>query len=463
MFREKCAVFGVYGTNAKIEAARLVHLGLWALQHRGQESSGIVSSNGSFLSVHKGMGLVAHVYDEQSLSALPGTMAIGHNRYATSGSSEASHVQPVISQDRNLAMAHNGNLPETEKLRVFLASKGISPQNVNDSEMMYKAVAYYFVKGLSLPEAVAKAFPLFTGVFSLLFMTAETMVAVRDRRGIRPLALGKIDGIGYIVSSETCAINTIGGEYLRDIKPAEMLVLDSKGIRSQQLMPGKEMLDAFEFVYFARPDSDLAGKSVNEVRKNFGRQLAKEYKQIKADVVIPIPDSGIPAAIGFSEVSGIPFDMGLIKNRYIHRTFIRPAQTLRKNDVRLKLNPLPSVLKGKRVILIDDSIVRGTTSEEIVSLLRQAGAKEVHFMVSSPPVRYPDFYGINTPDQNELIAATKTVPEIQMAIGADSLSYLSLKGLITAIGLPARNICTSCFTGKYPVGIGINKKKIRYF
>ena len=289
------------------------------------------------------------------------------------------------------------------------------------------------------------------------------MVAVRDRRGIRPLALGKIDGIGYIVSSETCAINTIGGEYLRDIKPAEMLVLDSKGIRSQQLMPGKEMLDAFEFVYFARPDSDLAGKSVNEVRKNFGRQLAKEYKQIKADVVIPIPDSGIPAAIGFSEVSGIPFDMGLIKNRYIHRTFIRPAQTLRKNDVRLKLNPLPSVLKGKRVILIDDSIVRGTTSEEIVSLLRQAGAKEVHFMVSSPPVRYPDFYGINTPDQNELIAATKTVPEIQMAIGADSLSYLSLKGLITAIGLPARNICTSCFTGKYPVGIGINKKKIRYF
>lgn len=455
-------MFGIYGTDPSIEAARLVHTGLWALQHRGQESSGIVSSDGSSLSVHKGMGLVAHVYDEKCFDSLAGELAIGHNRYATSGPSEISHVQPVISQDRNLAMAHNGNLPTTTRLSRFLISKGISPRFNNDSELMYKAVAYYFVKGLGLPEAVAKAFPLFTGVFSTLFMSVDTMVAVRDRRGIRPLSLGKIDGIGHVISSETCAINTVGGEYVRDIKPAEMVVINKSGISSQLLTKGKEMLDAFEFVYFSRPDSYLAGKSVNEVRKESGRQLAKENPNIKADLVIPVPDSGIPAAIGFSQASGIPFDMGLIKNRYIHRTFIRPAQSLRKNDVRLKLNPLPSVLKDKRVILIDDSIVRGTTSEEIVSLLRQAGAKEVHFLISSPPVKYPDFYGINTPNQNELIAATKTIPEIKKFIKADSLAYLSLKGLVKAIGLPQRDICTSCFTGKYPVSIGLNKKTIKF-
>jgi len=459
---EKCAVFGVYGTNPLVEAARLVHTGLWTLQHRGQESSGIVSSDGKDLCSQRGMGLVSHVYNEQSFEVLKGTIAIGHNRYSTCGPSDASHIQPIISEDRNLAMAHNGNLPATLRLCKFLTNKGVSPRFNNDSELMYKAVAYYFVKGLSLPEAVAKAFPLFTGVFCALFMSADTLVAVRDRRGIRPLSLGKIDGIGYVVSSETCAINTIDGEYVRDIKPGEMLYIDKDGLHSRQLIKGKEMLDAFEFVYFSRPDSYLAGRSVNEVRKELGRQLALENPKIKADVVIPIPDSGIPAAIGFAQTSGIPFDMGLIKNRYIHRTFIRPAQSMRKNDVRLKLNPLPSVLKGKRVVLIDDSIVRGTTSEKIVSLLRQAGAKEVHFLVSSPPVKFPDFYGINTPDQNELIAATKTIPEIQEIIKADSLAYLSLKGLIKAIGLPVGNICTSCFTGKYPIDIGINKKKIRY-
>lgn len=462
MLQEKCAVFGVYGTTLNLEAARLVHTGLWSLQHRGQESSGIVSSNGNDLFTHKGMGLVSRVYDEASLSQLTGTMAIGHNRYATSGASEVIHIQPVISQGRHLAMAHNGNLPTTTKLSNFLIKKGISPRFSNDSELMYQAVAYYFVKGLTLPQAVAKAFPLFTGVFSALFMSADTMVAIRDFRGIRPLSLGKIDGIGHVISSETCAIDTIGGEYLRDILPGEMFYIDPQGTHSQQLIKGKEMLDAFEFVYFARPDSYLAGRSVNEVRKEFGRQLARENPRIKADLVIPIPDSGIPAALGFAQVSGIPFDIGLIKNRYIHRTFIRPAQNLRKNDVRLKLNPLSSVLKGKRIVLIDDSIVRGTTSEEIVTLLRQAGATEVHFLVSSPPVKFPDFYGINTPDQNELIAATKTIPEIKKAIGADSLSYLSLKGMIKAIGLPKNNISVSCFTGDYPVGIGFNKNNIKY-
>lgn len=462
MLQEKCAVFGIYGTSPTIEAARLVHTGLWSLQHRGQESSGIVSSDSRDLFIHKGMGLVSRVYDESSLSQLVGTLAIGHNRYATSGPSEVTHIQPVTSQDRCLAMAHNGNLPITTKLTKFLTKRGISSRFNNDSELMYKAVAYYFTKGLTLPQAVAKAFPLFTGVFSALFMSVDTMVAIRDCRGIRPLSIGKIDGIGHVISSETCAINTIGGEYVRDILPGEMFYIDKDGTHSQQLVQGKEMLDAFEFVYFARPDSNLVGKSVNEVRKELGRELARENPYIKADVVIPIPDSAIPAALGFSEASGIPFDIGLIKNRYIHRTFIRPAQTLRKNDVRLKLNPLPSVLKGKRVILIDDSIVRGTTSEEIVNLLRQAGATEVHFFVSSPPVKFPDFYGINTPDQNDLIAATHTIPEIKKIIGADSLAYLSLKGMLKAIGLPKGNICVSCFTGKYPIGIGFNKNNIKY-
>lgn len=463
MLSEKCAVFGIYGTNQSVEAARLVHTGLWALQHRGQESSGIVSSDGKNLNIHKEMGLVAHVYHESCFKLLTGMMAIGHNRYATCGQSDVSHIQPVISSDRNLAMVHNGNLPTTTKLNHFLINKGISPRFNNDSELMYKAVAYYFIKGLTLPQAITKAFPLFTGVFSALFMSNDTLVAIRDRRGIRPLSLGKIDSLGYIISSETCAIDTISGQYLRDVKPGEMLVIDKSGIHSSQLSKGREMLDAFEFVYFSRPDSYLAGRSVNEVRQELGHQLALENSHLKADLVIPIPDSGIPAAIGFAKTSGIPFDMGLIKNRYIHRTFIRPAQNLRKSDVCLKLNPLPSVLKGKRIVLIDDSIVRGTTSGEIVRLLRQAGTKEIHFFVSSPPVRFPDFYGINTPDQSELIAANKTIPEIKNFIKADSLSFLSLKGLIKAIGLPKKNICTSCFTGEYPINIGFNKNKIEYF
>jgi len=462
MLQEKCAVFGIYGLSKTLEASRFVHTGLWTLQHRGQESSGIASSDGKRIYLHRGTGLVAHVYDEDTFDHLPGSIAIGHNRYSTCGPSGINHAQPISSEDRILAFAHNGNLPVTDFLTSFLTNHGISSRFNNDSELMYKAVAYYLVKGYSLATAVKKAYPLFAGVFSALFLSGQTMVAIRDPCGIRPLSLGKIKGLGYVVSSETCAIDALGGQVIRDIKPGEMLVINRTGLHSHQLAPAHLKIDAFEYVYFARPDSVIAGRSVDLARQRMGQILAKENPSLKADLVVPVPDSGIPAAIGFSQASGIPFDMGLIKNRYIHRTFIRPAQRLRQNDVKLKLNPLPQVLKGKRVVLIDDSIVRGTTSAQIVSLVRQAGAREVHFFVSSPPVRFPDFYGINTPDQNELIAAKKTILQIQKFIRADSLAYLSLKGMTKAIGLPAKNLCTSCFTGEYPIDIGPNLKNISY-
>lgn len=452
---EKCAVFGVYGKG--LEAARLVHAGLWALQHRGQESSGISSSNGLSIHTHKGPGLVAHVYSEENLASLNGYIAIGHNRYATSGGSDTLHNQPVVREGELLALAHNGNLPVTKKLEQFLQGKHLDISKMNDSEMMYIAISIYLKQGLSIEEAVKKAFPLFTGVFSLLIMTNEKLVAVRDVCGVRPLAIGKFNG-GFIFSSETCALNTIQAEYIREVKPGEMVVIDNKGLRSHRIAEGKEKLDIFEFVYFSRPDSMLLGKNVNEVRKNLGRHLALENK-IDADIVIPVPDSAIPAAIGFSEVSHIPFDHGFIKNRYIHRTFIRPAQNLRETDVEIKLNALSGVLKGKRVIIIDDSIVRGTTSKKIVTMVRRAGAKEIHLLISSPPVLYPDFYGINTPNQKDLLASRMTLTEIESYIKADSVRFLSYKGMIEATGLPEDRFTTSCFTGKYPIDIGAENKK----
>ncbi|MDO8503770.1 MAG: amidophosphoribosyltransferase [bacterium] len=446
---EKCGIFGIYARG--MEGARLTHSGLWALQHRGQESSGIASSDGETIRVHKGMGLVAQVYNEEALSPLQGHIAIGHNRYSTSRSSTVEHAQPVLAEDGLLALAHNGNLPSTRSLQEFLKSKDVYTESLNDSELMYEAIRYYLLRGATLETAIKRCFPLFTGAFTLLVMTKNKLVAVRDFRGIRPLSLGRLNG-GYVFSSETCAFDTINATNLRDVKPGQMVVVSSRGLKSYQLAQGQQKLDIFEFVYFARPDSILLGKSVNEVRRKLGINLAREYP-IKADVVIPVPDSGVPAALGYSQESGIPFDIGLIKNRYIHRTFIRPAQRLRDNDVKLKLNPLPSVLKGRRVIVIDDSIVRGTTSKKLVSLIRRAGAKEVHLLISSPPFKFPDFYGIDTPNQRDLIAARKTVPEIEQFIGADSLHYLSYKGLIKSTGLPESLFSTSCFTGVYPIDI----------
>lgn len=456
---EKCGVVGVFGKG--LEAARLTHIGLWALQHRGQESSGISASDGKKIRTHKDIGLVAHVYGEEHLDMLKGHMAIGHNRYSTSGSSTKEHAQPVIRDDGLLALAHNGNLPSTKRLEQSFAEKGVDITGYNDSEMMHEAIRYYLTRGESLEEAIAKSLPLFTGVYSLLVMTKNKIAAVRDQCGIRPMAIGKLNG-GYIIASETCALNTVNATYIREVKPGELVVVDKNGLHAYQLVKGKQRLDVFEFVYFARPDSKILGRSVNEARRALGMNLAREHHMLKADVVIPVPDSGIPAALGFSQISGIPFDHGLIKNRYIHRTFIRPAQKLRERDVELKLNPLPEVLKGKRVVVIDDSIVRGTTSKKLVDILKKAGARQVHLLVSSPPVRFPDFYGINTPNQKELIAAHKSLKDITGFIGADSVRYLSYEAMLEAVGLPERKLCTSCFTGDYPIDIAENKAHIMY-
>jgi len=459
--REKCGIFGVYGKG--FEAARLVHPGLWALQHRGQESSGIASSDGKRIYLHKGMGLVAHVFGEEDLKKLVGFLAIGHNRYSTSGDSIESHAQPILEKVGNgkfIALAHNGNLPSVKTLEKFLKDKKIETVGLNDSEMITKAIAFYMKEGLSLDKAIKKAYALFTGVFCLLVMDEKKIVAVRDSFGIRPLCIGKLNG-GFIIASESCALDIIGAKFLREVKPGEMVVINDNGLKSYQIEKGNQKLDIFEFVYLARPDSYIMGKSVDQVRQNLGKELAKEVK-IKADIVIPVPDSAIPAAIGYSRQSGITFNMGLIKNRYIHRTFISPEQHTRQKIVQQKLNPMKHIIFGKRVIVVDDSIVRGTTSKQIIKMIKDAGAKEVHLLVSSPPYKFPDFYGINTPDQKELIASRKSVEEIGKDLGVDSLYYLSYKGLLKAVGISEDLLCTSCFTGKYPVDIGERRKEITY-
>ncbi|HCE30569.1 MAG: Amidophosphoribosyltransferase [Candidatus Daviesbacteria bacterium GW2011_GWB1_39_5] len=458
---EKCGIFGVIGKG--FEAARLVHPGLWALQHRGQESSGIASSDGKKIFLHKGMGLVSHVFSEEDLKELKGYLAVGHNRYSTSGDSSATHAQPIlerISANKNIVLVHNGNLPTTKKLEEFLKNEKISTSGLNDSEMIAKSVAFFMKKGHSLEASIIKAYPLFTGVFCLLIMNEQKIVAVRDSFGIRPLVLGKLNG-GHIVASETCALDIIGAKFLREVKPGEMVTISDKGVKSFQIEKGTQKLDVFEFIYFARPDSYILGKSVDAVRQNLGIELAKENK-VSADVVIPVPDSAIPAAIGFARESNIPFELGLIKNRYIHRTFISPEEHIRHKIVQLKLNPMPHIISGKRVVIVDDSIVRGTTSRQIIKMIRNAGAKEVHLLVSSPPYKFPDFYGIDTPSQKKLIASTKNIKEIKEELGVDSLHYLSYKGLIKAVGLPENSLCTACFTGDYPVDIGERKKEISY-
>jgi len=445
--REKCGIAGAFGKD--LEASRIVYYALWALQHRGQESSGISASDGRTIRTHKGEGLVAHVYTEEDLEWLEGHVAIGHNRYGTAGGKE--HIQPVIGREGSVALAHNGTLPSTKALEKFLTTHRISTKNLNDSEMMQKVLHYYLKKGRSIEYAVEKSFPLFTGAFSLLLLTKTKMIAIRDEKGIRPLSIGTLHG-GYVIASETCALDTVNATYLRDVNPGEMLVIDKKGLHSYQLAKGDQKLDVFEFIYFARPDSMLLGKNVNEVRRKLGIQLAKECV-ISADVVIPVPDSAIPAALGFSEESRIPFDHGLIKNRYIHRTFIRPDQGMREQAVKLKLNPLKHVFEGKRVVIVDDSIVRGTTAKQLVAMLRKVGAKEITMVISSPPIKYPDFYGIDTPVQKDLIAARLSLKEIENFIGVDTLCYLSYEGLLKAIDLPEDVLSMAHFTGLYPIDL----------
>lgn len=457
-FSEKCAVFGIYGSEA---AARTTYFGLWALQHRGQEGSGIVSSDGTKLHRFADFGLVAHVYEESDLTNLPGKIAIGHNRYATSGESSGDFLQPFLDEDCEFAIAHNGNLPDTTKLQEFLTSNDIDHKDLNDSQMMYKAICHYMSKGASLADAITQAYPLFTGVFSCVAMDKDQLIAFRDHCGVRPLSIGQLSDEGYVISSETCAFETIGAKYVRDVEPGEMVVVNKDGITSHQLAKPNPKFDIFEYVYFARPDSVIMGKSVSTVREDLGKNMAEEFG-IEADVVIPVPDSSVPAALGYSEKSGIKFSMGLVKNRYINRTFIQPTQELRKRDVQMKLNPVVDMIKGKRVILVDDSIVRGTTMRQVVDMLRSAGALEVHLAISSPPIRYPDFYGINTPRQGELIASHMTVEEMSENLGCDSLHFLSIDGMVSATGLPKDRFSLSFFDGIYPVDIGVRSKEFKH-
>jgi len=456
--KEKCGIVGIYGVGLPV--SRLAFFALFALQHRGQEASGITTSDGEKLHTHKGVGLVAQAYKERDIENLKGYIGIGHNRYSTSGGGALDHAQPVVNIDHSFALAHNGNLPSVTSLTKFLSSKESFQKNRSDSELIADAINFYIKKGESLPMAVKKVFPLITGAFSLTMMDKNTLVAVRDSCGMRPLALGKIKN-SYVVASETCALHTIGASFVREIKPGEMLVINKNGLKSIQLAKPNPKHDVFEYVYFARPDSVLNGKLIYDVRKNFGKCLAKECK-LNVDAIVPVPDTAFPVALGYSEVSGIPIEMALVKNRYVHRTFIEPDQKSRRNSIALKLIPLPAVLKGKKIAVIDDSIVRGNTCKRLVKTLFDAGAKEVHLLISSPPVRFPDFYGIDTPKQDELIASHKTIEQVRKFLGATSLHYLSLPGLIKSIGLPEKHLSTSFFTGIYHIDIKERKNEVTY-
>lgn len=456
--KEKCAVFGVFGS--KDEAARVTYYGLWALQHRGQESSGITSADKKQLHRHASTGLVAQVYRNEDLDNLTGHIAIGHNRYATSGDARELYNQPIMNTAKTFAFAHNGNLPDTTELSAFLAEHNIETENLNDSHMMSEAIDCFIKQGQSLEEAIISAYPLFKGVFSAVAMDKTKLVAFRDKCGIRPLSVGTL-GDGYVVASETCAIDTVAATFLREVEPGELVVIDEKGITSHQVVKPNPKFDIFEFVYFARPDSVLLGQRVNSVRERFGTELANEFP-VDADVVIPVPDSSIPAAIGYAQASGIPFNMGLIKNRYIHRTFIQPTAEMRRRAVKMKLNPVIESIAGKRVVLVDDSIVRGTTMRQVIQMIRDAGARELHVLISCPPVKYPDFYGINTPDQADLISSRLTVEETREYLGADSLHFLSRAGMIRATQLPESRFSMSCFDGIYPISIGERAKTFEH-
>ncbi|MBI2627612.1 amidophosphoribosyltransferase [Candidatus Nomurabacteria bacterium] len=457
--KEKCGIVGIYGKGLPV--SKLAFFALFALQHRGQEASGITTSDGKKLHTHKGAGLVAQVYKEKDIENLKGHIGIGHNRYSTSGGSALDHAQPVVDMmDNAFALAHNGNLPSVKLLQKFLIEQKILQENRSDSELIADSINFFIKEGHSLEKSVEKVFPLMTGAFSLVMMNKDTLIAVRDTYGMRPLALGKI-GKGFIVVSETCALKTIGAKLSREIKPGEMVVINEKGIKSAQLEKSNPKHDIFEYVYFARPDSVLNGKLIYEVRKNFGKVLAEEFK-LKVDAIVPVPDTATPVALGYSEVSGIPIEMALVKNRYVHRTFIEPDKKSRRHSVALKLIPLPQVLKGKKIAVIDDSIVRGNTCKRLVKTFFKSGAKEVHLLISSPPIRFPDFYGMDTPDQNELIASRKTVEKIRKFLGATSLHYLSLGGLIKSIGLPEEHLSTSCFTGIYPIDLKERKNEVNY-
>jgi len=446
-FREECGVFGIFGHP---EASKLTYLGLYALQHRGQESAGIAACDGGHIRVSKAMGHVNDVFNDDVLAKLPGEVAVGHVRYSTAGQSLLANAQPLVvdSMHGQLALCHNGNLINGGELRDALVRAGAIFQSTSDTEVVVHL--YARSRAVNAEAAVIDAISQVRGAFSFVVMTKDRLIGVRDPHGFRPLAIGKL-GDAYVICSETCAMDLIGATYVRDVEPGEVVVVTAHELKSiKPFAPAKASQCIFEHVYFARPDSYVFGESVNEVRTEFGRRLARE-SGVEADVIVPIPDSGVCAAIGFSEASGIPMRMGLIRNHYIGRTFIQPQQSIRHFGVKVKLNPVRSILEGKRVVLVDDSIVRGTTSRKIVRMVRSAGAKEVHMRISCPPTISPCFYGVDTPRKSELIAATHTLDEIRKYLDADSVAYLSLDGLTGAVPDGRTRYCTSCYTGVYPV------------
>ncbi len=456
LIHEECGVFGIFGAR---KAAELTYLGLYALQHRGQEGAGIISSDGKRIYEHRGSGEVNEVFSRQEiLGQLKGHIAIGHNRYSTTGASSSVNIQPILITYKRgkLALAHNGNLTNSYSLRTWMEKNGSIFQTSSDSEIILHLVARS--RKPTVVEMIQDALFKIKGAYSVVFNTGDTLIAARDPRGFRPLALGRLNK-AWVVASETCAFDIIGAKYERDIEPGEIAVINGNGVKS--LSPFKPVSHAFcifEFLYFARPDSKLFNENVDKIRRRLGRQLADE-RPAQADIVISVPDSSNTATLGYCEQSGIRYEVGLIRNHYIGRTFIEPEQTIRDLDARIKFNPVGGVLKGQRVVIVDDSIVRGTTSKKLIHMLRNAGAKEVHFRVSSPPIISPCFYGIDMPTREELIASSKSVEQIRQYLDVDTLGYLSLPGMLSMHSLDGRDFCVACFSGKYPTKIEMNSGK----
>ena len=453
---EECGVFGVYAPGEAV--SKLTYYGLFALQHRGQESAGIAVSNGKRIMVFKDMGLVSQVFDESTLNSLTGHLAIGHDRYSTTGASVWRNAQPTFCQigSGGLALAHNGNLTNTDELESLLAAgRGEVPHkdrmdSSNDTALISALMSSY-PAGQSVEQIAFDVLPKLAGAFCLVFMTETALYAARDRNGVRPLVLGRLEN-GWVVASETAALDIVGATFVREVEPGEFIAIDAAGLRTRRFAQPEHKGCLFEYVYLARPDTKIAGRPVHSTRVQIGRQLAIEYP-VEADMVIPVPESGTPAALGYARESGIPFGLGLVKNSYVGRTFIQPSQTIRQLGIRLKLNPLREVIAGKRLVVVDDSIVRGNTQRALIRMLREAGATEVHVRISSPPVEWPCFYGIDFATRAELIAPGLSTQEIAQAIEADSLGYISLPGLHEAVGLDASRLCSACFDGRYPIHI----------
>jgi len=453
---ESCGVFGVYASS--INVAQTTFFALFALQHRGQESAGIAVTDGNEIKIHTNMGLVSQAFTETDLSLLTGYIGIGHNRYSTTGSSRPTNAQPIIAKSDGLtiALAHNGNIINSKPLRDELQERGFHFHTSSDSEVIANLILAS--PGRNWQQKIGHAMSRLQGAYSLAILTENELIGVRDSFGVRPLCLGTIDS-GWSIASESCALDHIGAQFIREIEPGEIVVINSHGVKSFKKGKGKKALCIFEYIYFARPDSIIQGKLLYPTREAMGRILAEEYP-VDADLVMGVPDSATAAGIGYSNASGIPYCEGLLKNRYVGRTFIEPDQRIRELGVQLKFNPLSRIISGKRLVVVDDSIVRGTTTPHVVSLLKKAGAAEVHLRICAPPIRYPCFFGVDMASRWQLIAARKTIPEIREYLDADSLGYLSLDGLIRAVDLPRDIFCLACFTGVYPIPVQIEMDKL---